>query len=181
MVKKVTKWTFLEPFLRTSEELHLLDISRQLRENHATVRNYLNDFEKIGILEKRNKGRLTLYRLIKENPLIIDYLCLAEKDKLIRKTKDNNILKELVSLLHKETNKPTIIFGSAVEDLKKANDIDILTTGNLDEEELEKIIRRKIHLVKISSLNKVTDSLKNEILKKHLIINSSEEVLKWLV
>ena len=47
MVEKVTKWSYLLPFLNTREKLHLLQISRELKQNHATVRKYLNYFEKV--------------------------------------------------------------------------------------------------------------------------------------
>ena len=79
-----TKYSYLEPFLTTRESLHLLDISRKLKENHATVRKYLNKFEKQGILKKEIKGRLTLYKLnpahhLRQLSSASDFHCPARK------------------------------------------------------------------------------------------------------
>jgi len=184
MVKKITKtkYNYIEPFLTTREQLHLLEISRRLNENHATVRKYLNEFENQGILKKQEKGKLTLYSLNYDSTLLIDILVLAEKEKLIKKMNKNLILEEFVFEIHKLTNKSLIIFGSATEDIEKANDIDILSMDkNLDYKKLEKKFNLDIHFNYASSLKSVSETLKNEILKKHLIVNNSEEVVKWLI
>lgn len=184
MVKKITKteYSYLEPFLTTREELHLLEIARRLKENHATVRKYLNDFEEQGILKKISKGKMTLYSLNLDSEILIEVLVLAEKDKLLRKIKSNLILQELVFELHKTTNKTLLIFGSACENFKNFNDIDILTLDKkLDLKKLEKKFGFDFHVNYVSSLKSISETMKKEILKKHLIINNSEEVVKWLV
>ena len=74
MVQKLTKtkYTYLKPFLNFSDSgKHLSEISRILQEPHSTIRRYLNDFVKQNILKKINKGKLTIYSLNKENPLVI--------------------------------------------------------------------------------------------------------------
>lgn len=184
MVRKITKtkYSYLEPFLNTREKLHLLDISRRLKENHAKVRKYLNDFEEQGILKKQIKGRLTLYELNFNSSLIIDTLVLAEKDRLIRNLCQNNLLSELIFELHNITSKTLVIFGSASEDFSKANDIDILTTDkNLDLKRLSRKLDLELHINYVPSLNSASQTIRLEVLKKHLIINNSEEVVKWLI
>lgn len=178
----MTKWEYLKPFVTTSESLHLLDISRQLNQNHSTVRKYLNDFEKEGILKKTTKGRLTLYSLNHNSQIIEDVLTLAEKEILVQKRRKSLILSELVYLLRKKTSKELIIFGSSTKDFMKSNDIDILTTDEkLKVSDISKKVNKKIHLLKVNSLEEVSETLGIEILKKHLILNNSESVVRWLI
>ena len=189
MVKNTTIWSFLEPLLASRESLHLADISRKLKKSHASVRKYLNLLEKQGILIKQIKGRLTLYSINYSNPLIIDYIAAAEKEKLLKKCRENLILKEAVSLLHKKLNEENkaIIFGSCVENAKNAGDIDVMITGktNLEGDTDVKSFKGKfgtgIHLISVVNLNAITETLKKEIFKKHLIIQGSEEVIRWMI
>jgi len=86
----------------------------------------MNKLEKQGILEKKIVGRLTMYKL-KPSSVLIDYLCIAEKEKLIAQCQKDFILKEVVGFLHNnlaEYNK-CLIFGSATINFRKAGDIDL--------------------------------------------------------
>lgn len=179
MVEKVTKWYFLTPFLSTKESLHLLDVSRQLNKNHTVVRQHLNQFAKEGFLRISYKGRLTLYQINQEFPLKLDHLTMVEKEFLIQKS-NNLILKELISDLHNLTSKPTIIFGSSVTNFSKANDIDILTSDSESFRKIQHKYNKEIHLIKVKQLSDVKTALKNEILKQHIIVNGTEECIKWL-
>ena len=104
MVKKLTiEKKVLEPFLtRPREKLHLADISRSLDQPHPTVRLWLNQLEAKGILKKEFKGRLTLYSLNFSHPNILDYLVIAEKNKLVRKSEESVILREFVAFINLE-------------------------------------------------------------------------------
>ncbi|MFP4403504.1 MAG: hypothetical protein ACLFPJ_04085 [Candidatus Woesearchaeota archaeon] len=179
MVNKMTKWNFLEPFLFTNEQLHLLDISRKLNENHTTVRKYLNEFAKEGLLKIRLKGRLTLYEINKNFPLIIDYLSIAEKEFLIKKSNENNIFKELIKDIQQISKKPVIIFGSGVNNFSKAKDIDIVCLEDL--KSLKNKYNKEFHIININSFKTINQTLKNEIKKKHIIVYGVEEVVKWLI
>ncbi len=187
MVKIITIWSYLEPFLYTKEYLHLADISKRLNKPHPTVRNYLNFFEKEGILIKEAKGRLSLYKINLDNPILVDYLVLAEKEKLMIRCKNDLLMKEIVSFLHKFLNydNKALIFGSAVINLKKANDVDLFIIGRVNFfdkiKEFEKKFNKKIHIINLKNLNMINESLKREIAKKHLIIHGSEEIIKWLI
>ncbi|MFT4311770.1 MAG: hypothetical protein ACMXYF_00910 [Candidatus Woesearchaeota archaeon] len=180
MVKKMTKWNYVEPFLFTRDALHLQDISRQVGENHTTVRNILNAFAQEGFLKMSQKGRLTLYEINSEFSLLIDYLSVAEKEFLIKKTK-NPLLKELISDLHKLTDQPLLLFGSTVIDFSKARDIDILCLEKIEITSLEKKYRKKIHFLRVNNLKEIQLPLKQEIQKKHIIVSSVEQVVKWLL
>jgi len=110
-------------------------------------------------------------------------LALSEKEKLIRKCQENLILKEVVNLLHKLENKEILLFGSITES-KKTNDIDVLIIGESVKDKIkdfEKKFGLKIHMIDLDSLEKVSKSLKSEIIKKHLIIQGTESVIKWML
>ena len=186
MVKKLTI-NPLEPFLtRPHEKLHLAEISRLLNEPHPTVRQWLNSLEKKGVLKKSNQGRLTLYSLNMENPSIVNYLIIAEKNKIIRKCEQWLVLGEIVNhiIANFNENIKVLIFGSAAESFNSANDIDMLIVGKQDLKGLSNISKRlnkRIHPIKINNLNKVSKALRSEIIKKHLLIKGSEDFVKWLM
>src|SRR3989344_1769883 len=131
MVNNITILSVLEPLLFKQEWTHLAEISRELKMPHPTARIYLNNFEKEGVVIKQSKGKMTLYKLNYDNPLIIDYLILIEKNRLIKKCSKEVLLKEIVSFLHKLDNS-IILFGSASIGLKNADDIDLIIVGEFD-------------------------------------------------
>ncbi len=184
MEEKLTIWSYLEPFLLTREPLHLADISQRLKRPHPTVRQYLHLFEQDGILTKTIKGRLTLYALNRSSPLLIDTLVLGEKERLLRVCKKNLLLGELNSFLHQSLseNHKALIFGSSVSDFKKAHDVDLLVVGKqISVAVFENKFNIKIHLIHVNALSTVTDPLREEIRKRHLLIQGSEELLTWLL
>ena len=188
MVEKLTILYVLEPFLtKPFEEIHLADLSRELKQPHPTIRQHLNRLETNGVLKKKTKGRLTLYSLNLENPLTIQYLSIVETNKLIRIAGKNLILKELISFLNNNLNEKNIaiIFGSASKNITTANDIDLIITNKItfskDLNQISEKLNKKIHLINVETLNTITTTLKEEIQKKHLIIQGNKEVLKWLI
>ncbi len=183
MVNNITTLSILEPLLFKQEWTHLAEISRELKIPHPTLRIYLNEFEKRGIAVKHNKGRLTLYKLNYSNPLIMDYITLIEKNRLINKSSKEVLLKEIVSLLHNLDN-PSLIFGSASISLKTANDVDLIIIGNLDKSKFRDFEKKhdiKFHLINLKRLEEISPTLKEEIKKKHLIVQDSERVIKWML
>lgn len=187
MVKKITITSALEPFLsKPKERLHLAAISKEIREPHPTVRQWLNALEKLGVLKKAFQGRLTLYSLNFENQNLIDYLVIAEKNRLIKRCDEELVLKELVYHLHilLEENTKAVIFGSATDSLKTAGDIDLLVAGKINEKAItnfSKKFNKELHLICVRNLNGVSKSLKIEIIKKHLIIKGSEDIVRWMI
>lgn len=187
MVKKLTILYVLEPFLTSPDEsMHIAQISKELNVPNPTVRKHLNLLEKKGLLEKEIKGRLTLYSLRRDASNLIDYLTIAEKSRLIGRCERELVLRELVRFLQAslgEKNKAAI-FGSATISARKANDVDLLISGRFDKEALDRFAERynlEIHLVNVDSLRDVNEALRKEILKKHLLIKGSEELLRWLL
>lgn len=187
MVKKITIIRALEPFLsRPKQQLHLADISRIIREPHPTVRQWLNSLYREGILLREYKGRLTLYALNLINYNILSYLVIAEKNRLISKCGISLSLKELANSLAENLDESSmcLIFGSASEDFEKAGDIDLLIIGKTDQNKLRNAcsrLNKELHIINVAKLSAVSKALKEEIIKKHLIIQGSEPIIRWLV
>jgi DNA-binding transcriptional ArsR family regulator len=183
MVEKITNWAYLEPLVYEREFVHLSKVSRALGKNHTVVRQYLNYFERQGIVKKKNVGKMTLYKLAENNPLIVQVISLIEKEKLIRKC-ENLMLKEIIGFINSNKHAPVLIFGSFIDNPKKAEDVDILIIGQKgshDFKKLEDKINKKIHLIRAESFDEVDSALKEEIRNKHLILNNVEEVVIWLI
>ncbi len=183
MVEKITKWSYLEPLLFKRDFIHLAEISKKIGKNHSVVRKYLNYFEEQGIIKKKKLGRMSLYKFNLENFLIIEVISLVEKERVVFSAEDL-ILRELIGALQAFINLKIVLFGSFVENPRKAKDIDLLVVGKCDEESIKNIgkkIGKKIHLIAVKNLGEVSDSLKEEIKGKHLILNGVEEIIKWLI
>lgn len=186
MAKKLTMLYVLEPFLlNQNEQLHLTEVARRLKEPHPTVRQHISLLEQKGIVKKSRKGRLALYKLNIDDRRIMDYIIVAEKSRLIKKCDEELRLKEFVSgvqfLLGERS--AALIFGSATESLKAANDVDILVNGKFNAPQLEKLAERlnlKLHLISVKRLSDVNAALKKEISKKHLLVSGSENFVRWL-
>lgn len=187
MVKNLTILKVLEPFLsKPRDKLHLASISKEINEPHPTVRQWLSYLEKEGILRKTFQGRLTQYSLNFENQNLIDYLSISEKNRLIDLCKRELIMKELLDFIRKTPNECyfSLIFGSGVQNFKEADDIDILMagkTGEINTTKFKKKFGKELHLVNVKNFRDISESLKAEIIKKHLIINGSENFLRWIL
>ena len=186
MVEKLTIVEAIEPFLnKLGQSIHLANICKELNQPHPTVRLKLNTLLKYGVLKKTYKGRLTLYSLNLDHPNLIDYLTIAEKNKLILKCQKELLFREIVKFLREQDClNSAIIFGSAVYNLKKANDVDVLIVGKVDNKKFNDFsnkINKKLHIITLTNFNDVSVSLKKEILTKHLIVAGTEQVLRWLL
>lgn len=165
------------------EKLHLAELSRQLNEAHPTLRQWLIQLEDQAIVTKEVIGKMSFFQL-NNNSNLIDYLAIAEKQVLIKKSKEDIWLKEVIGLLRNEFNNTIILFGSSFNSIKKANDIDLIIEGKYNKNSLKKIekkINKKFHNVNIFDIFEITDVLKKEVTKKHLIIQNTEKVLKWIL
>ena len=158
MVEKVSIWLVLEPLL-FSEPKHLAQISKELRKSHTTVRKQLSLFESMGVVEKEKKGRQIFYKL-REVPLLIDYLTIIEKEKLIKRSKEELLLKELVDSLHTFDN-PIILFGSAVISIKNANDVDLVIMRKFNKDKMRNIeekLNLKLHILNLKDIKDINET-----------------------
>lgn len=186
MVMKLTITKVLEPFLsQPKERLHLAAISHEVGMPHPTARQWLKTFEKRGVLIKEKKGRLSFYYLNYGHPNLIDYLTLAEKGRLIDRCEQDLLLKEITAYFHEhnQAKLSAVIFGSSVKKNSQAKDIDILVVGKLPHRNITALaekLNKDLHVIPVTALHKVSDTLKNEIIKKHLILSSTEDFVRWL-
>lgn len=178
----VNNITILNPFLtRPYEKIHLAELSKLTNIPHPTARLWLKEFEQKGLIKKEIKGRLSLFYLNFEHPNILDYLTILEKDNLINKCEDL-IMRELRDYFNQE-DCSVIMFGSSVINIKKANDIDLVILGKYNKKKLKefsKQINKKIHIINSEDFESLTETLRKEILRKHLFINTCEKTMKNL-
>ena len=174
MVKKITILKALEPFLTKPEEkLHLASVSKEIKEPHPTVRLWLNELEKRGILKKQHQGRLTLYCLNDQSPNIVEFLVMAEKGKLTEKCEKWPLLGELVYFMHRNMDEDSkmLIFGSSADSFASANDLDILIVGKSDFmlTSFAKRLGYDTHIINV----KITSSVHYRINPVNIIFNNS--------
>ena len=183
MVKFLTNC--LEPFLsRPNESIHQAELAKLTNTKHTTLRLWLNELESSGVIKKDIKGKMVFYSINLQNPTSINHIIIAEKIKLIKKCESSLLLKELVDNLIKKIEGDILIFGSAAISFKEANDIDLLIIGKFNKTDIEQIsdkINKKIHVINLKNIMDVSQTLKTEIIKKHLLIKNSEKFIGWFL
>jgi DNA-binding transcriptional ArsR family regulator len=184
MVQKITKEEVLLPFLaKPYEKIHLARLSKITEIPHPTLRQWLAQFEAKGIVYQEKQGRQTQYVLKWNHPLLIDYILIAEKHKLIYACTKHTSLMRCVELLHHYAkNNAILIFGSAVIDFEKAQDIDIIIGGKISPR-LEQFLQNNVFRFEpiiVRDLKKISAELTEEVKKKHLLIENSEKIIRWL-
>ncbi len=185
MVKKITKYNIIACFLNDySKKFYLRELASLLDKPHQTIKPYVEELVKEQVLVKIQRKNLVEYNLNLQSRKIWDYLIIAEKERLIKKLDSEAAMKILFERLSDFLfNNTFIIFGSSVDKIKKGSDIDLLLIGksNIDKviSEFEEIYNKKIHKIKVSSLNKINTTLTKEIYKKHLILNNTEQVINF--
>ena len=102
----------------------------------------------------------------------------------MERLKQDSVLDILYEKLSKFFDKNMfIIFGSAVQGIKKGSDIDLLVIGkqNISKEigDFEEVYSRKIHKIQVSDLNKPNLTFIKEIYKNHLILNNTEQIIRF--
>lgn len=185
MVKKITKYKIINLYLNNySKKYYLRELAFLLKKPHQTIKPYMESLVKEKVLIKEERKNITEYALNFKDKRIIDSLVIAEKEKLGKRLKEDPLLKILFEKLSDFFNKNTfVIFGSAAGKVQKGSDIDLLVVGRqkvtLVTGDFEKVYNKKIHKVQITTLNKLTLTLINEIYKKHLIFNNTEQIIRF--
>jgi len=183
MVRKFTKYQIISLYLNDYDKRYYLrELAFPLKRPHQTIKPYVEELVKEGILIRNKRKKIIEYNLNFKNKKIYDYLVIAEKQKLMERLEQDtllDILYEKISPFFKDNT--FIIFGSVVDKDKKADDIDLLIIGKkniLGIEDFEKIYK-KIHKIQILNIKKLTLTLTKEVYKKHLILNNTEQVIKF--
>ena len=185
MVRKITNTEIIGLFLTDySKRYYLREMSVLLKKPHQTIKPHLDALVKENILLKNERKNITEYSLNFNNKRIYDYLTIAEKDKFFKRINEDTLIKILSEKFAVFFRSNTfIIFGSAVNKIQPGSDIDLLVIGkqNITKyiDDFEKIYNKKIHKIQINKLNNLTLTLAKEIYKKHLILNNTEEVIRF--
>jgi predicted nucleotidyltransferase len=143
-----TKLTILDQFFEDpNKRFSIRELSRILKINHTTVRQYLNKLVKEGFLSVKKEGLYSFYQLIlskKATNLKLYYN--------LEKVRESNIIMDLEKIY----DLPVIVlfgsYASAMDD--KTSDIDICLISNVEKEfnaeKYEKKLNRKISLHKFT-------------------------------
>jgi predicted nucleotidyltransferase len=183
MVKKITATKVIGLYCSDYDKSYYLrEIARLLGTSHQTIKPYVESLVRKKILQKHKRTNVVDYRLNWSNPKSFDMVVIAEKEKLMRTLEDAPLLEALyekVSTLFKKVT--FVIFGSAVDNVKKAADIDLLIVGRKPGiiNEFEEVYNKKVHLVSVSTLSNLRTTLAREIYRKHLICNNTESVVNY--
>ncbi len=185
MVKKVTYPKIISLFLSDySRRIYLGELADELKKPHQTVKPYIKELIRKNILSEKKHGKFLEYALNFKNKLIYDYLTIAEKEKTQEFIEDNplaSILYEKLSSFFKGST--FIIFGSSVKGMKKGSDLDLFVVGkNVKEKikEFEEVYSKKIHLIHAKTLKEASLTFIKEVYKKHIILNNTENVLRFI-
>ena len=185
MVKKITKTKIVMQFVNDyGKKYYLRELADLLKKPHQTIKPYLKELAKEGILFEVQRKNIIEYSLDFKSRQIYDYLVIAEKERLIERLEKDSLLKVLFEKLSGFfTNNTFLIFGSSVEKTKKESDIDLLIIGksNINKivDEFDEVYNKKIHKVQVANLNKLNSTLIKEIYKKHLIFNNTEQIVRF--
>ena len=134
------------------------ELSRILKVNHTTVRQYLNQLVKEEFLSSKKEGVYSFYRLILNKKMLNLKLYYN-----LEKIRNSNLVQDLEKVFDFPV---VILFGSYASAMDDANsDVDICIISNIEKEfptdKYEKILNRKI------SLHKFTKNLWNRSKKSN--------------
>jgi len=142
------KLTILKPFFEEpGRKFSIRELSRILKINHTTVRQYLNKLVKEGFLISKKEGLYSFYQIVLNKKALNLKLYYN-----LEKIRESGIVEDL----EKEYDFPVIVlFGSYVFSMDdKTSDIDICLISNIQKElstdRYEKKINRKISFHKFT-------------------------------
>ena len=185
MVKKITKPKVIAQYLNDyGRKYYLRELGFLLKKPHQTIKPYIEELVKEGILKKDKRKNIVEYGLNFKNKGVYDYLVIAEKEKLIEKLEEEVLLKILYEKLSPYfVDNTFVIFGSSVKKIEKGSDIDLLIVGmvNINKEinGFQEAYNKKIHKIQVNKIDDLMITLIKEIYKKHLILNNTEQIMRF--
>jgi len=187
MVDKITR--IIQLYLNDYKRAYYLrELADKLKKPHQTIKPYLGQLVEKQILIKIERKNITEYKLNIKDPRVINYLVIAEKQRLIDRIEKDTLFHMLFEDFASElSNNTFIIFGSGVNEFKKGSDIDILIIGKKKIpkiiEKFELISNKELHIVQIPNLNALDpkDPFSIEVFSKHLILNNPEQIIRFFL
>jgi predicted nucleotidyltransferase len=186
MVKKITSVGILSLYLNDYRRKYYLgEIADLLKKPHQTIKPYLESLVKGRILIKIKRKNIVEYGL-NVSEKTSNLLVIAEKVRLMQRLEQDTLLDALHEKVSLYFNLNTfVVFGSAVDSIKKGSDIDLLVLGRKNcSNEFQAywdVYNKKVHKVQISSFRDLSSTLAKEIYKKHLIFNNTELIIRYFL
>lgn len=173
------KLTILKPFFEEpNRKFSIRELSRILKINHTSVRQYLNELAKDGFLLSKKEGVYSFYQLVLTKKALN-----LKRYYNLEKIRESGIIQDL----EKVFDLPVIVlfgsYASAMDD--KLSDIDICLISNVKKEfsteKYENRLNRKISLHKFSKedwekVKKINPNLINNICNG-MVLSGELEVL----
>ena len=162
MLKKYNRYRVLDVFLSSpTQEVGLREISRSAKISPASVLNYLNEFIKQELITKSEKKGFPIYKARRESEDFIFY----KKLKILYELHDCDLID---FLWQKLAPKALILYGSQAKgESIEGSDIDIFVIGKEKEiniEEFEKKLKKKVHLMFSDNVKNIPAELKNNLI-----------------
>ncbi|MDP1729102.1 MAG: nucleotidyltransferase domain-containing protein [archaeon] len=161
----------LEPFFEDCyREISVREYSRIMKISAPTASTLLKLYKKEGLLKKREDRRYLLFRVDRENGVLLDLSRIYWKMKL----------SSLVETIKEKMHNPTIIlFGSLSKlESKQDSDIDLAIISKvakeIDLDIFEKELKRKIQPFYFKSFKEISANLRLNILKGYFLIGEVE-------
>lgn len=162
MLEKYNRYKVLKIFLDLPlEQLRLRQIARLAKLSPPSIMEYLKEFEKKGLIRKTLKDKIPIYTANRDSSDFILY----NKISIIFELNKSGLIDFLWNNLAPQS---IILYGSFSKGESIENsDIDIFILGkekNLEIEEFEAKLGRKIHILFKDSFKKLPNELKNNLL-----------------
>ncbi|MBN2368306.1 nucleotidyltransferase domain-containing protein [Candidatus Woesearchaeota archaeon] len=154
---KIMGFFFEEP----GRDFHLRELSRLSGIAPTSLRNYLAEFQKKGLIIRNNTGIYPSFRANYESPLLKFY----KQQAMFFKIEESG----LIGYLEEKTNSTCIVlFGSIRKgEYDKKSDIDLFVQAkdsSLVLNKFEKMLDHKIHIIFEDDISKLTKGLLNNII-----------------
>lgn len=162
MLQNYNKYNVLKVFLSfPTENFRLREIARIARLSLPSVINYLNEFQKEGLIKKQIKRGIPFYTAMRDNEKFILY----KKISIIFELDNSGIVDYLWNAVAPQA---IILYGSfAKGESTEVSDIDVFVLGKekkLAIEKYEKLLNGKFHILFKKSFHELPKELRNNIL-----------------
>jgi predicted nucleotidyltransferase len=161
MLEKYNKYKLLRIFLfNPTEDFRLRELSRISQISPASVMIYLKEFERNKLIKSFKKRKIPFYKAEIDNETFREY----KKISILFELNNSGLID---FLWDKISPKAIILYGSYVKgESIDESDIDIFIMGkekNLDLNEFEKKLEKKIHIMFNNNPKKISNELKNNL------------------
>lgn len=162
MLGKYNRYILLKVFLDSPlDNFRLRELSRISGISPASVMNYLEEFEKEGLIRKYEKRNVPFYQAERDNEDFIFY----KKISILYELKKSGLINYLWDNLYPEA---IILYGSyAKGESIEGSDIDIFIVGKERKillDKFEKLFDREIHLMFKENPKKISKNLKSNLI-----------------